>query len=67
MAKEKISQELFRQHTLIVNVLLTDMSWFWMICLQLACSIRKNLAQIASDLIARFHVSSVKTQHQRQT
>jgi len=27
----------------------------------------KDLAQAASDLIDRFHVSSVKTQHERRT
>ena len=37
-----------------------------MVCLQQASTIRKDLAQVAFDLIDRFHVNSVKTQHQRQ-
>jgi len=67
VAKGKSSQELFRQHTLIATALLTVLRWFWMICLWKASSITKDLAQVAFDLIDRFHVSSVKTQHQRQT
>jgi len=67
VVKGKSSQELFRQHTLIVTTLLTVSRSLWMNCFQKASSIRKDLAQVAFDLIDRFHVRSVKTQHQRQT
>jgi len=49
------------------NHLLTVLRWFWMICLQQASSIRKDLAQVVFDLVDRLHVNSVKTQYQRQT
>jgi len=57
-AKGKSSQELFRPHILIATAPLTVLRWFWMICLRLASSSKKDLAQVAFDLIGGFHVSS---------
>jgi len=64
--QRKSSEEFLRQHTLIATPLFTVLHCFWMICLRYASNIRKDLTQVACDLIERFHVSSASATNLKQ-